>query len=89
MNLTPQSVQSTWAFYCPRIYLHCEVDDGARWFDCATKQIGCNQAKWEFIHYTCRDCRRWKKVYSVFLTGPTEKEPQTVVATKMHVSLTA
>ena len=79
---TPQLTSTSWVITLPRIYLHCEIDDGVRSFESSTKQISAGQAKWEFIQYTCRDCGRWIKTFAVFLPGPKEKEPKTVVATK-------
>jgi hypothetical protein len=56
-----------------RVQLHCNVDDGQRWFDCTRSEIILRDpVEYEFITYRCRDCGRYHKTYAVLIVRDTK-----------------
>lgn len=50
------------------IRLHCEGDDGIRRFDPSRQHIDINASQnYEFISYTCRDCRSTQKTFALVI----------------------
>jgi hypothetical protein len=82
-DLTPNSHETTWGFSSPRIQLHCEVDDGVRWFNPGIENIGCAEYKTIFVPYTCRDCGRWSKRFALILVPDLEANPKVLTAMKV------
>jgi hypothetical protein len=72
-----------WGFPCPRIQLHCEVDDGVRWFNCDAKSVDCAQWVTQFLKYTCRDCGRWSKTFALILSLDLASNPKVLTAVKL------
>ncbi len=70
-----------WELPCPRIQLHCQVDEGMRWFECSRAEIsGLHEGpNYEYIDYACRDCGRSQKTYSVVIVLPADEAEQAVV----------
>jgi len=50
-----------------RLQLHCEVDDGVRWFERTTEQAVTltGTLDYDFITFRCRDCGRYHKTYAL------------------------
>lgn len=67
VDLAPSSPGFTPGLFSPRIQLHCELDDGVRWFDGDPATVGCASYKTVFITYGCRDCGRWRKTFALIL----------------------
>ncbi len=72
-----------WGFPCPRIQLHCEVDDGVRWFNCGVQSVGCPEYVTEFLKYSCRDCGRWAKTFALILSPDLASNPKVLTAVKL------
>jgi hypothetical protein len=82
-DLTPNSHATTWGFSSPRIQLHCEVDDGVRWFNPGIENIGCAEYMTLFLPYTCRDCGRWSKRFALILAPDLQANPKVLIAMKV------
>lgn len=49
-----------------RIQLHCQVDDGVRWFDWKSGDLHLSSTwEYDFVSFQCRDCGRYMKTYAV------------------------
>jgi hypothetical protein len=83
IDLTPRNATSSWALISPRIQLHCEVDDGVRWFDPGLERIGCDVYTTLFLPYTCRDCGRWSKRFALILIPSLKATPSVLTAMKL------
>jgi hypothetical protein len=58
-----------------RIQLHCDADEGLRWFDCQRSEVVLRQPwQYEFIGYRCRDCGRFTKTYAVLIARSSRDE---------------
>ena len=58
-----------WVVMAPEIQLHCEQDDGLRRFDPYHEEVRApSHNGYEFIRYTCRDCRSTQKTFALLLT---------------------
>ena len=73
---------AVWGFPAPRIQLHCEVDDGIRWFECGVERVKWNGAT-QFLVYTCRDCGRWQKTFALILSLNVRENPSVLTAMKL------
>jgi hypothetical protein len=82
-DLTPSGPGYAWGFRSPRIQLHCEVDDGVRWFDPNVSNVGCAEECTQFLPYTCRDCGEWGKTFAVILAPDLKASPKALTAIKL------
>lgn len=81
-DLNRNSPGYRWGIGSPRIQLHCEVDDGVRWFD-PDGAILCDSYGTRFITYKCRDCGRWSKTFALILAPDIKAQPTTLTAVKL------
>jgi hypothetical protein len=81
-DVKPNVPGHTWGVSSPRIQLHCEIDDGVRWFEPSGK-IECDGYKTAFVRYTCRDCGQWSKTYALILDPDTKQTPSVLTAMKL------
>jgi hypothetical protein len=72
----------TWGILSPRIQLHCEIDDGVRWFEPGSN-VECGQYKTAFLRYTCRDCGQSTKTFALILVPDTKAQPNKLTAMKL------
>jgi len=82
-DITPRGPGTAWGFYLPRIQLHCEIDDGVRWFDPGVATIGCAEYKTLFVQYSCRDCGRWSKRFALIIDPDLKPIPKVLIAMKL------
>jgi hypothetical protein len=82
-DLTPGGQSFAWGFHSPRIQLHCEVDDGIRWFDPSIEKVWCAGYNTQFLPYTCRDCGQWKKTFALVLAPDLKATPRVLTALKV------
>ena len=82
-DLTPSGPDTAWGFHSPRIQLHCEVDDGVRWFDPGVSSVACGEYNSKFLPYTCRDCGRWEKTFALILKPDLKANPKVLTAVKL------
>jgi hypothetical protein len=82
VNFKPYGSSAAWGFPSPRIQLHCEQDDGVRWFDPQIENMFCD-ARTVFAPYICRDCGRWNKKFAIIMSSDGEANPKVMFAMKL------
>jgi hypothetical protein len=82
-DITPNGPGTIWGIFSPRIQLHCEVDDGIRWFDPDAKSFTCAEYLTRFIRYTCRDCGQWEKTFALIMVPDLTVSPKVLIAMKL------
>jgi len=82
-DLTPAGPRYGWGFTSPRIQLHCETDDGIRWFNPGFEHTECGSTETLFLSYTCRDCGFWTKKFALILVPTTNTKPPLLSAMKL------
>lgn len=82
-DMRPTGPGYQWAFPSPRIRLHCEVDDGARWHNPGANLVECPQYQTLFIVYKCRDCGRSERTFALLLEPDIKATPTVLVAVKL------
>lgn len=69
--------------FSPRIQLHCELDDGVRWFEPIGRSVRCEEETDAFISYRCRDCGQTRKTFSLILVPDLKAKPSLLTAVKL------
>jgi hypothetical protein len=64
-----------WVTRTPDVQLHCESCGGSRFFQCddGTVHVQIDSWKFDFLYYSCRNCRKQFKTYAVAIKQKSER----------------
>lgn len=83
VDTTPKGPGTVLGIYCPRIQLHCEIDDGVRWCNPEVVSLTTGGHRTLFFQYTCRDCGQWSKTFALILIPDLTATPRVLTAMKV------